>query len=85
VASKRRSSRAFSGLSTAELAEAVSSHWAHLTRMLPSLEEADVHRLLCWELANRRNLAILKRLHQRWTRLRAQREWAGISERWEVP
>lgn len=83
---KSKSSRAqFSDLSTRELAEAVTPNWGHTTKMLPSLGEADVHRLICWELANRRNKAILIRLHQRWTRLRAERERKAMLESWEVP
>lgn len=75
----------FSDLSTQELAEAVTPHWQHLTKVLPSLGEADVHRLICWELANRRNKAILTRLHQRWSRLRAERERKAMLEEWTVP
>ena len=75
----------FSDLSTEELAEAIMPHWQHLTVMLPSLGEVEVHRLICWELANRRNKAILKRLHQRWTRLRAEREREAMLKEGVVP
>lgn len=85
MARKPSSRASFSDLSTEELAEAVTPHWQHLTRLLPSLGEADVHRLICWELANRRNRAILVRLHQRWSRLRAVRERQAMLDRWEVP
>lgn len=80
--SKRAS---FADLSVQELAEAITPHWGHLTRVLKQLGEADVHRLLCYELANRRNKAILVRLHQRWSRLRSERERAAMLDRWEVP
>jgi hypothetical protein len=82
---KRGRRAEFSDLSTEELAEAVTPHWGHLTKVLPSLGEADVHRLICWELANRRNRAILVRLHQRWTRLRAERERRAMLEEGVVP
>ena len=75
----------FADLGIEELSEAVAPHWAQLTRVLPSLGETDVHRLLCWELANRRNRAILIRLHQRWTRLRADRERKAMLEQGLVP
>lgn len=80
-----RAANQFALLTTAELAEAVAPHWQQLTAMLPSLGETEVHRLLCWELAHRRNRAILVRLHQRWTRLRAARERAAMLKDWVVP
>jgi hypothetical protein len=88
VAKRNRSSKggaSFADLSLDELAEAVSPHWQHLTQVLPSLGEADVHRLICWELANRRNKAILKRLHQRYCKLRMEREREAMMTKWEVP
>ena len=77
--------RSFADLSAGELAEAVTPNWGHLTKVLPALGERDVHRLICWELANRRNKAILVRLHQRWSRLRAERERQAMLEYWTVP
>ncbi len=83
---KKQQRRAeFADLNTEELAEAVAPHWAQLTRVLPSLGEREVHKLLCWELANRRNRAILVRLHQRWTRLRADRERKAMLEQFLIP
>lgn len=76
---------AFSELTDADLAEAVMPHWKQLGTVLPQLGERDVHRLLCWELANRRNRAILVRLFQRWTRLRAIRERTAMLKHFTVP
>lgn len=74
-----------SELGDADLAEAAMPHWKQLGVVLPNLGERDVHRLLCWELANRRNKSILVRLHQRWTALRAARERKDLLERGVVP
>lgn len=70
-------SNSFSGLNTAQLAEAALSHWAQLNSVLPALNEKQVEVLLVWELYHRRNPAIIRRLHQRFSTLRTarEREW----------
>ena len=70
-------SNPFSGLNTAQLAEAALSHWAQLNSVLPVLDEKQVESLLVWELYHRRNPAIVRRLHQRVSSLRTarEREW----------
>lgn len=91
------SSHSFSGLSVAQLAEAALSHWAQLNAVLPALNEKQVASLLVWELSHRKNLAIVRRLHQRFSALRTarEREWLltslkndtslrAASEDWEV-
>jgi hypothetical protein len=45
------------------------------------MDEPEVKRLLEWEMANQRRLSIVKRLHQRFTRLRAARERAELMAR----
>lgn len=69
----------FAQLTDAELAEACLSSWEQLGRVLRRLERAEVERLLRWEYTHRRNAAILKRLHQRFTRLRSMDEWHAIA------
>lgn len=68
----------FAQLTDAELAEACLSSWEQLGRVLRRLERAEVERLLRWEFNHRRNQAIMKRLHQRFTRLRAIDEWHDL-------
>ena len=75
----------FAGLDDAGLAEAAMPHWKQLGAVLPKLGEDEVRRLLCWELANRRNRSILVRLHQRWTALRADRERKTMLRDFTVP
>ena len=48
--------------------------WRSLNNELHSLSERDVLELLNEERANARRASILKRLHQRYTMLRADRE-----------
>lgn len=48
--------------------------WRSLNNTLHSLSEAKVLALLEEELKNERRLSILRRLHQRYTALRADRE-----------
>ncbi len=48
--------------------------WRSLNNTLHSLSEAEVLALLEEELKNERRLSILRRLHQRYTALRADRE-----------
>lgn len=48
--------------------------WRSLNNTLHRLSEAEVLALLEEELKNERRLSILRRLHQRYTALRADRE-----------
>ena len=52
--------------------------WRSLTSMLSSLAEDDVKRLLDEEITTHRRSAIARRLHQRYSMLRAMRERAVI-------
>ena len=56
-------------------------HWRSLASAMSPMDEQEVKRLLEWELANQRRLSIVKRLHQRFTRLRAARERAELMAR----
>lgn len=55
-------------------AENALASWRALNAQLAKLSEREVGRLLTVERANKRRPNILKRLHQRLTRLRAARE-----------
>jgi hypothetical protein len=67
------------------LAERIIPNWKTMIGSLPEMDERQVYKLLLWELANRRSKYMLRRLHQRWTRLRAERERVRLLEHWEAP
>ena len=54
--------------------ERISNDWRSLTDSLHSLREEEVWELLKHEMANKKRQVHLRRLHQRFTALRAARE-----------
>lgn len=60
--------------SVAELAARCLGHWAVVSKTVGSLTEDQVRDLITWELQHKRRNEVLKRLHQRYTTLRAKRE-----------
>ena len=67
------------------LAKRVMPNWKVMIENLPPLNERQVYTLIIWELANRKNRYMLRRLHQRFTRLRAERERVRLLDHGEAP
>jgi hypothetical protein len=55
--------------------------WRSLAATLTSMSEAEVKRLLDDEMATRRRIGIVRRLHQRYAMLRNARERAELMGR----
>ncbi|WP_022681046.1 hypothetical protein [Sandarakinorhabdus limnophila] len=55
--------------------------WRSLAAALTSMPEDEVKRLLDVEMATRRRVGIVRRLHQRYTMLRSARERAELMAR----
>ena len=60
-------------------------NWREINRMLPTLDEDTVRRMLADERAGEQRTTVLIRLHQRYTALRAARERTEILGDVEFP
>jgi hypothetical protein len=60
--------------SITELAARCLGHWAVVSKTVGSLTEEQIHQLIKFELVNKQRPEVLKRLHQRYSTLRAKRE-----------